>query len=150
MQSFKLSARLSGAWVTTFLGFATLVNVSAEPLRQLGMGGIVGAVVAPFMQFPVVSGVPAFLPRERSRNRANQKVKSPGKSHGFVRYGTGFILVLIAVALMPGLTRLNTDPSLLSYFEEGSELHEGLAFVDQNGGKQSVETRCPVKKWRAT
>jgi predicted RND superfamily exporter protein len=52
---------------------------------------------------------------------------------------------LIAAAAVPGLFRLNTDPSLLSYFEPGSELREDLTFIDENGGSSPVKLVVRLK-----
>jgi predicted RND superfamily exporter protein len=42
--------------------------------------------------------------------------------------------VAISAVLSLGLTRLNTDPSLLDYFKEGRQPRQGLDIVDRNGG----------------
>jgi predicted RND superfamily exporter protein len=43
-------------------------------------------------------------------------------------------VILLAAVLGFGLTRIDTDPSLLDYFKPGSELRDGLEYVDGNGG----------------
>ena len=40
----------------------------------------------------------------------------------------------MSAALSLGLTRLNTDPNLLDYFQKGEQPREGLEVVDRNGG----------------
>lgn len=130
--------------VTTLLGFATLVNVAAEPLRQLGEGGIVGSVAALLCVFLIY---PVFL--LFSRRPSPKKVKTaPG--YGIicskpVRYVSVGGLLLIVFAAVPGLLRINTDPSLLTYFEKGSEIHDGLVFVDENGGSSPLELVVRLK-----
>lgn len=48
-------------------------------------------------------------------------------------------VVAIAVVLgVSGVTALNTDPSLLSYFDEDSELYNGIYYVDENGGSNPL------------
>jgi predicted RND superfamily exporter protein len=42
--------------------------------------------------------------------------------------------VAVSAVLSLGLTRLNTDPSLLDYFKKGRQPREGLEVVDRNGG----------------
>jgi predicted RND superfamily exporter protein len=48
------------------------------------------------------------------------------------------IAILASAGLSLGLTRLNTDPSLLDYFEKGKEPREGLSYVDRNGGSSPL------------
>jgi predicted RND superfamily exporter protein len=46
---------------------------------------------------------------------------------------------LAVVALATGLPGLNTDPSLLSYFSERSEIRTGLARIDADGGTSTLD-----------
>jgi uncharacterized protein len=117
--------------VCASLGFASLLIVEAKPLRELGFGGVLGSIVAfacayvmypPFLRWAV--------PRE-------SKVVEAEPSHRF--WSRRFPILSAAVILASaslgfGLTRVNTDPSLLDYFKPHQELREGLEYVDQNGG----------------
>jgi predicted RND superfamily exporter protein len=53
------------------------------------------------------------------------------------------VLVLVLVAgvifALPGLRRLNTDPTLFDYFAEDTELRTGLEQVDRTGGSSPLE-----------
>ncbi len=42
--------------------------------------------------------------------------------------------ILLGIGLGFGLTRINTDPSLLDYFKPRQELRDGLEYVDDHGG----------------
>src|SRR5207237_7455648 len=53
-------------------------------------------------------------------------------SHHYTLLSLGVILLGAGLGL--GLTRVNTDPSLLDYFKPHSELREGLEYVDNSGG----------------
>src|SRR5205814_8005224 len=44
----------------------------------------------------------------------------------------------LSAALGVGLTRVNTDPSLLDYFTPRSELRDGLEYVDHSGGSNPL------------
>ena len=43
------------------------------------------------------------------------------------------MVIVASFALSPGMTRLNTDPSLLDYFKNHQPLREKLEYVDRNG-----------------
>src|SRR3954453_17838240 len=47
-------------------------------------------------------------------------------------------VILISAILGFGLTKVNTDPSLLDYFKPHSELRDGLEYVDKSGGSNPL------------
>jgi predicted RND superfamily exporter protein len=56
--------------------------------------------------------------------------------------GAKWVLPLAAVGVVVtgvGTLRLDTDPGLMSYFAEGSELREGLARIDADGGSSTLD-----------
>lgn len=122
-----------GSAATTLLGFASLLFVPARPLEELGVGGAVGAVLAiaaAYLAFPV------FLARA-----------TPGEGDGDAAAATwiavpsgkrALALVLGALVLALGVTRLQTDPSLLAYFDEEGEVHAALAALDRAGGSSPL------------
>lgn len=125
--------------VTTLLGFTTLLAVAAEPLRQLGTGGIAGALSALFCSFilyPVFLLFAARKPRSESSAAPARDIPRRVKLTG---YGIGGVLLVIAGVALPGLSTLNTDPGLLSYFKEGSDIRAGLSFIDKNGGSSPLK-----------
>ncbi len=128
--------------LTTLLGFATLLNVAAEPLRQLGMGGIVGAIVALICSYALYPIFLLFAERKMGDMFSGAKVRKP---HRFIRYGVGSVLLLIVFSAASGLARLNTDPSLLSYFDPGTVLGEGLQYIDDNGGSSPLKLVVRLK-----
>jgi predicted RND superfamily exporter protein len=129
--------------VTTLLGFATLPFVSAEPLRQLGVGGMTGVLMAFLCSFLLH---PVFLLFAK-RRPINGQITSGTRTGtgGFFRHSMGIILIAVSLAALPGLLRLNADPSLLSYFKKDSDLHSGLGFVDRNGGSSPMELVVRLK-----
>jgi predicted RND superfamily exporter protein len=117
------------------LGFGSLLIVQAKPLRELGFGGVLGSVVALICAYAMY---PPFLrwsvPRqsklvEAEPPRAFWKRKFPLLSAA---------VVLVSIGLGFGLPRVNTDPSLLSYFKPHHELYDGLKYVDQSGGSSPL------------
>ncbi|WP_262690650.1 efflux RND transporter permease subunit [Kordiimonas aestuarii] len=124
------------AALTTLLGFFSLIFVEAKPLNQLGVGGTIGAFSALLCAYLIF---PAFLhDGVKSKTPALDGVK---KAKAFRHAPMAVTCVTLALALglgLPGLARLNTDPSLLSYFKEESDLHKGIFFVDENGGSNPL------------
>ena len=117
--------------VCASLGFASLLIVQAKPLRELGFGGVLGTVVAfgcAYLMYP------AFL---RWAVPRKSKIVEAEPTHAF--WSRRFALLSLGVIVLGaglglGLTRVNTDPSLLDYFKPGTELRDGLEYVDRTGG----------------
>ncbi|USG62285.1 MMPL family transporter [Sneathiella marina] len=141
LKTFKASL---WCMITTLLGFATLLFVAAEPLRQLGGGGMIGAFSALLCSFLIY---PAFLLYATRRPAKNKSRPGTHQSKGasWLRASAAVLLLAVAILSIPGLLRLNTDPSLFSYFDEGGELHEGLTFVDANGGSSPMSLVVRMK-----
>src|SRR5881398_573089 len=117
--------------VCASLGFGSLLIVQAKPLRELGFGGVLGTVVAFICAYVMY---PPFL-RWAVPRKSKLIEQEPPRAFWSRRYtilSLGVILVSAGLAL--GLTRVNTDPSLLDYFKPHSELRDGLEYVDNSGG----------------
>lgn len=119
---------------TTLLGFASLLVASARPLRELGVAGVVGALTALAVSYAVY---PAFL-GAWARPSSAAATASGSVAHSLTRWPLTVAAVVVLVAVT-GVPRLDTDPGLLSYFAEGSELHDGLARIDADGGSSTLD-----------
>ncbi|MBI4372270.1 MAG: MMPL family transporter, partial [Candidatus Omnitrophica bacterium] len=120
---------------TTLLGFLSLLFVQATPMRQLGISGAIGTFVAFASAYTIY---PWFL-EWASRSAPNIGVAEHiqfklrqffSKKHSLIAVS----LLVFASVLFLGLSKLNMDPDMLSYFKKGSELRDGLEYIDRNGG----------------
>src|SRR5213595_3133543 len=121
--------------VCASLGFGSLLLVQAKPLRELGFGGVLGTVMAFICAYVMY---PPFLrwavPRE-------SKLVEQEPPHWFWSRRFGLLslgVILVSIGLGFGLTRVNTDPSLLDYFKPHTELRDGLEYVDHTGGSNPL------------
>src|SRR6266487_2105670 len=121
--------------VCASLGFGSLLIVQAKPLRELGSGGVLGALVSFICAYVMY---PPFLrwavPRE-------SKLVEQEPPHWFWSRRFGLLslgVILVSIGLGVGLTRVNTDPSLLDYFKPHTELRDGLEYVDRTGGSNPL------------
>ena len=119
---------------TTLLGFASLLIATAQPLRELGVAGVVGTLVALGTAYTVY---PATL----GRWARIQPPPDEGFRRGTLRSRGGVVggAAVVVGVLALGVPHLDTDPGLLSYFAPGSELREGLALVDADGGSSTLD-----------
>jgi predicted RND superfamily exporter protein len=113
------------------LGFASLLIVQAKPLRELGFGGVLGTIVAFICAYVMY---PPFL-RWAVPRKSKLVEAEPSRAFWSRRFALlSLAIILLGVGLGFGLTRVNTDPSLLDYFKPNKELRDGLEFVDRSGG----------------
>src|SRR5919109_5307332 len=96
------------------LGFASLVFVSAKPLRQFGMSGLIAAVLAIVCAYVLY---PPFL-RAARRTSGHAAGVASRLQHFFTSRHprVALVVLLAAAAAAPFAWRVDTDPSLASYF----------------------------------
>src|SRR5438874_6105665 len=117
--------------VCASLGFGSLLIVQAKPLRELGFGGVLGTVMAFICAYVMY---PPFL-RWAVPRKSKLVEQEPPPAFWSRRYALLSLgVILVSAGLDLGLTRVNTDPSLLDYFKPHSELRDGLEYVDNSGG----------------
>jgi len=121
---------------TTLLGFASLLIASAQPLRELGVAGIIGtltAMVTAYSAYPIFLGRWAEVRRSKVANFPN--IVTPAPRPILAAVVVGFMVLLLGT----GLVRIDTDPGLLTYFAEGDPLRDGLEQVDADGGSSTLD-----------
>ncbi len=122
--------------ITALLGFLSLLFVPAQPVKELGVAGSWGTVIS----FVVVYSVyPSFLKLKNAL-----PIKSAAFLQNFFNNVYAFLhkarvviilsITVLLVVTIPKLWDLNTDPDMLTYFKEGSQIREGLEYIDRNGG----------------
>jgi len=125
------------AMLTALLGFLSLVLTPAQPVRNFGISCAVGAALGLVATFVIY---PAFLasadPKKDLAPRLDDRMKGL-----FRRRNDVAVAVLIAGALLaiPGLWKLDTDPTLFDYFAEDGEILAGLEAVDRAGGSSPLD-----------
>ncbi len=123
---------------TALLGFLSLFFVQAKSLRQFGFAGSIGTLFALFGAYVVY---PWFLDCEKKKPDffilkliKGKSALNPKNQHGRMVVLCGALMGLSLLAFH----RLNTDPSLFTYFRKGGELRKGLEYIDQNGGSNPL------------
>jgi predicted RND superfamily exporter protein len=120
--------------MATLLGFLSLLVASAKPLRDLGIAGSVGTIAGYAVTYTLY---PAFIARwakVRPFVETSLAIRAAGGRPGIV-----IAIVAVVVASAAGILRVNTDPGLLTYFGEGTELRDGLEQMDSDGGSSTLD-----------
>ena len=141
-EAVRRSVSLTGpasAWalVANLLGFATLIFVSAKPLRQFGISGAIAAALAMLCAYTLF---PPFLRAAKAglRDRTGIWKSMEGfftRKHPWI---TAAVLVT-ALVLAPFAWRTNSDPSLPSYFSEDGAVGQGLRAIDPSTGSSPLD-----------
>ena len=121
--------------VAALLGFGSLLVVDAQPLRELGSGGTIATLCALFAAYVIYPpfllwGGPGAVPQTAPPGR-RRLVRVPPR-------GLAVATLLAALALGAGALQLNSDPSLLDYFDAESPVRRSLAKVDPYGGSNPL------------
>ncbi|MBI4473295.1 MAG: MMPL family transporter [Acidobacteria bacterium] len=129
----------ASAWslAANLLGFATLIFVSAKPLRQFGISGVIAAVLA------MASAYFLYLPFLRAAKPSESREHNiASRLEGFFtsRHGLIATAVLIAAFLLaPFAWRVDTDPALPSYFGGEDRIRSGIEAIDRSGGSSPLD-----------
>ena len=120
---------------TTLMGFLSLLLASAKPLRELGIAGAVGAATALAVTYTIF---PSFLGRGAEGTVAAAGPSTVRSRISVRPLGPLAVIASVVVVLGFGVPKLDTDPGLLTYFAEGSELRTGLERIDRDGGSSTL------------
>jgi predicted RND superfamily exporter protein len=136
-EAIRRAVALTGpasAWslAANLLGFATLIFVSAKPLRQFGISGAIAAVLAILCAYFVfLPFLKAAKPRTRQTSRLEERLNAFfTRRHKLVAIG----VVLVALSMAPFAWVTNSDPSLPSYFDDNGAVGSGLRTIDALAG----------------
>ena len=120
---------------TTLMGFLSLLLASARPLRELGIAGAVGAATALAVTYTIF---PSFLGRGVEGTVAAARPSTARSPISVRPLGPLAVIASVVLVLGFGVPKLDTDPGLLTYFAEGSELRTGLERIDRDGGSSTL------------
>lgn len=136
------SVRMTGpasAWslAANLLGFASLIFVSAKPLRQFGISGAIAALLAIACAYALY---PAFLRAADPGPARPEPIHRRLERFFTTRHSIiAVTAVAVAILLAPFAWRVNTDPSLPSYFAERDDIRSGLQAIDRASGSSALD-----------
>jgi predicted RND superfamily exporter protein len=119
------------------LGFGSLMFVSAQPLRHFGLSGAIAAVLAIICAYTLF---PPFLQAARAPRHSPESHTGRADTFFSTRHPRlALVVLLAAVALAPFAWRVETDPTLPSYFGRSDPIRTGLETIDRAGGSSPLE-----------
>lgn len=124
--------------ITNSLGFATLLFTAARPIRQFGLAGLVGSILAMAVAYSIF---PTYLRLVRGPARPERSVGPIASIRARMkpRYGIPAALVAaLGLAVSTGGGRIVTQPPIFAYFDEESGLRQDLTRIDRLGGSSPL------------
>jgi predicted RND superfamily exporter protein len=125
------------AIVTTIAGFGSLIFSNIKPIIYLGWMMSVGIALSLVLAFVLFGAIFVLLPKKRP-------VRSFEKHFTFMRHCAtlvktrgNMILTVAALVLIVGATgasKLEVENSFIDYFKSSTEIHKGMAVIDQKLG----------------
>lgn len=130
--------------ITTAIGFLSLLFINTEPVQNLGLFAGLGVLIAFIITFTFGLLVCVFTSFENSK----RVVEIPGSFLHLLlmnrKKTIGFILIII-VALIPGISNLKVNSFLLDDLPKDSEVRKNFEYSDKYfGGSKPYEVRVDV------
>jgi len=130
--------------LTTIVGFLSLAGSSLVGIREIGVSVAVGVAACWYLNGVFFPSLIVVFPSLLHENREFPFLaRVANLSHTWTE-SRGILIICIAALLAAlssyGIGRVRTETNNLEYFPVGSELRQGVAFVDSNfGGVLPIE-----------
>jgi len=122
--------------LTTIVAFGSLVISDIPPIIDFGWMMVMGVCCAFLLTFLIFPAVLGLLPE--SSSRVMQKSINITPSIGRFTQSNGPYILLVAgllfVLSIIGISRLQVENSFIDYFDDSTEIYQGMVAIDQNMG----------------
>ncbi len=129
--------------LTTIVAFVSLVVSDIRPVIDFGWMMTIGISLAFVLAFVIIPAGLMLLPKGEPKDKGDQsgafalKFSELAESHG-----NKVVLVALVAALISGygMTKLKVDNRFIDYFQEDTEIYQGMQVIDKKlGGTISLE-----------
>lgn len=138
--------------LTTIVAFASLVSSDIRPVIDFGWMMTMGLVFAMIFAFLLLPASLMLLPKEKKHLPGGKVTEHKPLTlycSAIVEQRGTLVLALsaiVAVASVWGITRLQVENRFIDYFRANTEIHQGLAVIDNKlGGTTSLDIIVNVK-----
>ena len=122
--------------LTTIVAFASLLVSDIPPIIDFGWMMVIGVAVAFMISFLVFPALMALLPAP-TRAVAGHGLDLTPWLAGFAERNGGKIIVtaiLLGLFTLIGMGRLKVENSFIDYFDESTEIYQGMVTIDSRMG----------------
>ncbi len=139
--------------LTTLVAFASLISSDIVPVIDFGWIMCIGVALSFVCSCALYPALLLLLPKGE---RARAKSDSPALTRWLaelVSRASSVVLVctvLVAAASVFGMSRLSLDNRFIDYFRGGTEIREGMLYIDQHlGGTVPFDVVLQLDPWQA-
>jgi len=138
------------ATLTTSIGFGSLLFSGLQPIVDFGWMMLVSMLVTMAVSLLLFPALLCLLP-----------VTKESREYGFIKAildtikamnlafpkTVAFVCTLICIGTALGITRLDVENSFIDYFDDDTDVHKELAFIDQQfGGSTPLDIILNIKQ----
>lgn len=122
--------------LTTVVAFGSLVISAIPPIIDFGWMMVIGVTTSFVLSFLIFPALMALLPASRSTNRKHGVDITPWVGRFTERHGKAVLAAsaLLLVLSVAGLQRLKVENSFIEYFNEGTDIYQGMVVIDTRMG----------------
>jgi len=122
--------------VTTIVAFGSLVSSEIPPIIDFGLMMVMGVALAFLLTFLIFPALMSLLQESKSPSGKRFVDVTPYLATITARFGKEILVVagLMFIFSVAGLNRLEVENSFIDYFDESTEIYQGMVSIDQNMG----------------
>lgn len=122
--------------LTTIVAFGSLVVSGIPPIIDFGWMMGIGVLTAFSITFVLFPAVLSLLKKSKSAAHSSSLDLTPVLARFTNNHGGKIIVfsVLLLLFSIAGMSRLRVENSFINYFDESTEIYQGMVFIDQNLG----------------
>ncbi len=122
--------------LTTIVAFGSLISSEIPPIINFGLMMVLGVALAFMLTFLVFPSVMSLLNENKSSSTKRFVDVTPYLASFTSRYGALVLVIagLLFVFSVTGMNRLKVENSFIDYFDESTEIYQGMVSIDQNMG----------------
>ncbi|MDG2091039.1 MAG: MMPL family transporter [Gammaproteobacteria bacterium] len=121
---------------TTIVAFGSLVSSQIPPIINFGLMMVIGVALAFLLTFLVFPALMSLMQENKSSSGKRLVDVTPYMAALTAKFGKGILVVasVIFVFSVAGLNQLEVENSFIDYFDESTEIYQGMVSIDQNMG----------------
>ena len=122
--------------LTTIVAFGSLVSSDIPPIINFGLMMMLGVALSFILTFLVFPSLMVLLNENRSSTKKHFIDITPFLATFTARNGKAILVFtsLLILFSISGMYRLSVENSFIEYFDESTEIYQGMLSIDQNMG----------------